>query len=207
MEEKIALYGLAGLSIVIAAGLLVYRTYLISTLSNTQIEAIYGAQQDAEIEVGGVAKTLVKMRTHYPSLMFLVPAIVLSLLAYQIEIAKNDWVIGGSFVLPDDGQAQPDWRAGILTLFPSDLKQSSVGENGDFNIRVAIPEGKTFEETFAFVGYATFDMTHTARFSPAEELEAFRSDEGGLLSDMGEDYRFYDEVPVEVLPTESEVGG
>ena len=96
-----------------------------------------------------------------------------------------------------------------MTLFPSDLKQSSVGENGEFSIRVDIPNGSTFEDAFEFIEYATFDMTHTVRFSPTDELAKLEAghDEESLLSDLGPTSRFYDEIPVSVLPSVTEPGG
>ena len=205
MAEKFVLYGLSALCIVMAATLLIYRTRLISGLSDKQIEAIFGKVGATEVDLNIFAKSLVKMKSHYPSLIFLVPAIALAYWASQMTLAKTAWDIKGVFV-PENGAAvQPDWRNGVLAIFPTDF-ESELGANGEFRIRLSIPEGETFEDYIQFVEYS--GKQYWTRFSPAEELAKYeqQGSEASLLTQKQPNARYYSKVPVRSLPGETVEG-
>ena len=198
MDEKTLLYGLVALAMACAAGLLAYRTFLISRLSDTQIKAIFGEVDQTEFEVSGIDRAVVKMKTNYPSLIFVALAAVLAVLAYFADASKGTWSITGTFEPPAGQTERIDWRNGVLSVFPADVMRSEVGETGTFELLIAIPKGKQFEDQIKRVQYTSFDRNYTATFSPGTELDDYDQSgpDGSALKMKDDTIRVYERVPV-----------
>lgn len=209
MEEKLILYSLAGITIVIAAFLLAYRLQLLSRLTDKQIEAVFGLGQTTEVELSTVEQTIIKMKTRYPALIFLVPAVVFAFLGHQVDVVKagvEDWTIKGNFEAPEGNSGPVNWADGVLTVRPATIKKTVVGENGDFEIIVSVPTGKLFDEWCDFIEYASFDKKYTVIVYPDTELVKYQSGNrhSSLLTHMKPNVRVYDEIPVKFVSGRSD---
>lgn len=209
MEEKLILYSLAGITIVIAAFLLAYRLQLLSRLTNKQIEAIFGLGQTTEVELSTVEQTVIKMKTRYPALIFLVPATVFAFLGHHVEVVNagnEDWTIKGKFEAPEGNSGPINWSDGVLTIRPTAIKKTDVGENGNFEIIVSVPTGKLFEDWYDFFEYSSFDKKYQVTVLPDGELAKYQSGNrhSSLLTHMKPNVRIYDEIPVKFVSGHSD---
>ena len=119
-----------------------------------------------------------KMRTNYPSLIFVFLATFLIYTGYTKSLVKpkNEWVITGSFT--DSLNRIDNWE-NRLTIHPCEIKDASVSSTGDFKIIMDITEGNTFEEVVERVYYATEYCSKD--FSPKQEFDLYHQFDGQSL--------------------------
>jgi hypothetical protein len=208
MSEKILLYGLSFMTIGLAAGLLIARNMMIARLSDEQIRLIFKEERHTEVELGTINRTLLKLRTHYPSLLFLIVGTGLAFLAFIRVTDTTDWLVKGQFVLPQSNGSglSPDWKAGILTIFPTDVRRVTVRPSGSFLIEASIPSNETFESKFKYFSFVTPDERYHVEVFPKQELERFGAgNEMSLLKQADNGLRIYGDVQVSELPGTKDV--
>jgi hypothetical protein len=111
--------------------------------------------QVTEIEV----RTIGKLKTNIPALVFVVGGLVLATFAFLREPRHPmPWIIEGT-LLPADGESpltgneMNDLAKGIIGFQPSRLVESPSIDKTKFHFRYEIPEGEEFEDDIDVIQY------------------------------------------------------
>lgn len=104
-----------------------------------------------------------KIKTNYPALCFVIIAGVLALYAFQgrEREGRDAWTISGQFLANPGEEVQ--WENGELKLLPVLYYPSSANPDGTFDLKVDIPRGKTFEDTYDSIVYVYKTNTNEPR--------------------------------------------
>lgn len=148
------LYGISLVCIVLGfTALLKQKTYIDSE-----------TKEPTEVEL----PILGKMKTNYPSLIFLAMGIFLAAFVFNKSYSPtkrmNDWVITGRLV--DTTHSIDNFSFGELKIIPKDV-EDKISPNGTFEIRMQLEEGHEFEDEVENITYT--NKNFSVYLQPSEE--------------------------------------
>lgn len=118
-----------------------------------------------------------KMKTNYPSLLFLATGISLAFFVFSKSYDKTvEWKISGRFVDPNNQVT--DFSVGDLTVVPGHI-ESRVTREGKFEIKLKIKDGVDFEDAVESIDYSC--MNFSANILPKDEQEKKKKKDGSCL--------------------------
>lgn len=132
------LYGISLIAIVLGfIALLKQKTYIDSK-----------TKEITEISVPFVGK----MKTNYPSLIFLALGMALAFVVFNKSYDKTtDWRIRGTFTDPSNNIT--DFSNGTLNIVPNNNISAKITPDGQFDISMKIKDGVSFEEAVESIDY------------------------------------------------------
>jgi hypothetical protein len=185
MAESEIIYGLAAFCFLLGfIALLKQKTYVDSQTN-----------RPTEVELPLVGK----LKSNYPALVFVAVGAFLAYLGGSkpsVELGEEDWTIIGSFVAPKNVTVK--WEEGNLALMPNSV-HPAVHSDGNFEIQVSIPKGKTFEDIVSAIIYTNGPVS--GRIDVVDEFT--KRENGSLPQSEPARSRHYSPQPVTVYHPES----
>lgn len=134
-----------------------------------------------------------KMKTNYPSLLFLATGVSLAFFVFNKSYDKTtEWTIKGQFV--DPTRSVTNFNSGELKVIPGNI-QSRIGTNGNFEITMKIRDGLDFEDAVESIVYSY--NNYSASILPFSEKEKKKlNDNTCLLNNSTRTTRTYKAVPI-----------
>jgi len=169
----IIMYVLAGLCFILGAiALMMQKTYIDKQTN-----------QPTEIEI----PILGKLKTNYPSLVFVVIGGVLAAIPWYKEspvqppIGKEQWVITGAFLAPPGETLR--WETGIITILPK-VFEAVPYPNGTFQIIGTIPKDKKIEDMVSAINYTNGKFSSCILVS--NEYKKFKEGKASVIETEGD---------------------
>lgn len=134
-----------------------------------------------------------RMKTNYPSLLFLATGISLAFYVFSKSYDKTtEWTVKGRFTDPTNKVT--DFNTGELKVIPGNIN-CKVGRDGAFEITMKIKDGIDFEEAVESIVYSCDN--YSASILPLSEKEKKKlKDNTCLLSSDTRTTRTYKAVPL-----------
>ncbi len=172
----IVMYGIAVLSILLGfVALLKQRVYLDKE-----------TMAPVEIEIPKIGK----FKSNYPALVFVLLGAGMAYMAFVRSQGKESWSITGTFENPT--QNNVSWERGMVEVHPTEVEDIRFYNNRNFEIKLLLEEGKTFEEAVESIQF-TFD---SASFTLRPSEHAQDANGNALLVGKSEHEREYKIKPV-----------
>ena len=142
------------------------------------------SNQPVEIDVSFFGR----MKTNYPSLVFVFLGALLMYIAFEKSYppAKHEWVIKGS--LADSLNQIDDWSEGSIAIIPVQY-EATIFNKGNFEIRLFIDEDKEFEDVVEVIDYSHRDGS--VQLFPKRELTHYRKKEANNIKHITATTRTY----------------
>ena len=123
-----------------------------------------------------------KMKTNYPSLIFLAMGIFLAAYVFNRSYTDtkkyNEWTISGRLV--DTSRSIDNFSYGELKIIPKDV-DDKVYANGVFEIKMQLEEGHEFEDEVENITYT--NKNFSAYFQPSEEKKKKEKNDNSSILD------------------------
>ncbi|HIP40246.1 MAG TPA: hypothetical protein EYG88_12845 [Desulfocapsa sulfexigens] len=140
-----------------------------------------------------------KMKTNYPSLVFVMLgfALIFFIVQQLLSGQPDRWLISGQFFI-DETRLDMGWSDTNINVHPCDMDATINHDTGVFTISVGIKKGVSFEDRIEVIGYS--DSYGSAAIIPKEEFRKRKNNQDNLIKILTDKTREYKPVKLVKMP-------